>query len=44
MVSAPEIPPRTGSNQTLLAEYHILMDWVRAKAILIVRWERTGVI
>lgn len=44
MVSAPEIPPRTGSNQTLLEEHHILMDWATAKAILIVRTERTGVI
>lgn len=41
MVSAPEIPLRTGSNQTLVADHYLLMDWDRARATLIVRWEGT---
>lgn len=42
IVPAPEIPLRTGSSQTLLADHHILMGWERARAILIVRQEGTG--
>lgn len=38
-VPAPEIPLRTGSNQTLLADHHILMGWERAGASLVVRRE-----
>lgn len=42
MVSAPQIPPRTGSSQSLLADHHILMDWETARAILTVRSEGTS--
>lgn len=41
IVPAPEIPLRTGSSQTLLADHHILMGWERARAVLVVRWEGT---